>query len=57
MKSAFAVTSCANKEALPGFFKPQSSSPVEREEADALQRIFARMKGDVEPQELSVGLA
>lgn len=56
VKSAFAVTSCANREAFPDFFKPQSSSPVEREEADGLQRIFARMKGDVEPRELSVGL-
>lgn len=56
MKSAFAITSYANEDQLPDFFKPQLSSSVEEEESHRLQRAVARMRADTESQELSTEL-
>lgn len=56
MKSAFAITSYANADQLPDFFKPQLSSSVEEEESHRLQRAVARMRADTESQELSTEL-
>lgn len=55
VKPALAVTSCANEHKLPDLFKPQSSSSVQQEEADCLQRVVARMKRNIEPHELRAG--
>ena len=55
VKLALAVTSCANEHKLPDLFKPQSSSSVQQEEADHLQRVVARMKRNIEPQERRAG--